>query len=185
MKSELRKHDIATSRKKKVVNSLPSSETALAMNDFTEVTAENLRFVRGSKGLNQDDVAEVLGLQKYHVSNIETGRRALSDSEKKLLDWYFFGILPARLSGPPSDVSGLLEFDETEWRIIEILANREGLPPREWIAKKIQDYLAIFKTHPPEPVAAGAPKKTVVPMITGMPSARVAEGPEAKPTPKK
>lgn len=112
------------------------------MNEFSEVTAENLRFVRGAKGMNQEEVATLLGLKKTNVSNIETGNRTLSASEKRLLDWYFFGILPPKITAA-GDVRGVLEFDDAEWRMISIMAKRDGdRKPGEWIASRIRDYIA-------------------------------------------
>lgn len=112
------------------------------MNDFTEVTADNLRLIRGGRGMNQEEVADLLGLQKHNISKIETGKRALSDSEKKLLDWYFFGTMPPRIVASAEDLRGTLEFDEAEWRIITILATKEGnKTPARWIADRIIGYL--------------------------------------------
>lgn len=94
--------------------------------------------------MNQDDVAAILGLQGYHVSNIEKGRRALADSEKRLLDWYFFGILPPKIITSASDLRGVLEFDEAEWKAVSLMAARDGKKsPGEWIASRIRDYIAL------------------------------------------
>ncbi len=112
------------------------------MNDFTEVTADNLRFIRGSKGTNQGEIADILGIAQTAVSKIETGMRALSDSEKRLLDWYFFGILPPKIGNAGVDLKGTLEFDEAEWRMIGIMANKNGMTPGEWIASRIRDHIA-------------------------------------------
>jgi transcriptional regulator with XRE-family HTH domain len=153
------------------------------MSEFTEVTAENLKFVRGANGLNQDQVAEILGLQGYHVSNIEKGRRTLSDSEKKLLDWYFFGKIPERITAFPMDLQGVMEFDEAEWKILTMLAARDGFSsPREWIAKKIRDYLAVFDLTSKAPVQTtlfpDPPQKTTYAELKTVPTARVAEEPK-------
>lgn len=112
------------------------------MNAFTEVTAENLRYVRALRDLSQEEVAKILGLEKHNISKIETGKRALSESEKKLLDWYFFGTMPPRIVGSSEDLCGTLEFDEAEWKIITILATKEGnKTPARWIADRIIGYL--------------------------------------------
>lgn len=110
----------------------------------TEITAENLKQIRDERDLTQDDIGEILGLQGYHVSNIEKGRRALSDSEKKLLDWYFFGSVPPRITATQTDLSKVLDFDEAEWKIIGHIARRQGLNESEWIAQRIRDYLAVL-----------------------------------------
>jgi hypothetical protein len=64
----------------------------------------------------------------------------------KLLDWYFFGTMPPRLSGhAPIDLDSTLDFDETEWRIIGHIARRQGITEAEWIVRRIRDYLAILE----------------------------------------
>lgn len=113
------------------------------MNEFTEVTAENLRFIRGAKGMNQDQVAELLGVPRNAISKIEGNARGLADSEKRLLDWYFFGTLPPKIVTSGVNLRGALEFDEAEWRMIAIMAARDGnRKPSEWIASRIRDYIA-------------------------------------------
>ena len=99
----------------------------------TETTAENLRSLRESNEMNQLDVATLLGITQTAVSKIETGTRALSPTEKAILDWYFFGTLPPRLENP-SELKGILEFSEEEWAIIGEMARRVGQTHKEWIA---------------------------------------------------
>jgi transcriptional regulator with XRE-family HTH domain len=118
------------------------------MSDFHETTAEDLKAIRSERELNQDDIAAILGIPRNAVSKIETGTRALSDSEKKLLDWYFFGTSPARIHASTIDLSRMLEFDEAEWLIIGHIARRRGLTEAEWIASRIRDYLAILDETP-------------------------------------
>lgn len=98
--------------------------------------------------MNQDDVASLLGITQTAVSKIESGTRGLSDAEKKLLDWYFFGTVPDRIHGSTIDLSRMMEFDEAEWLIIGHIARRQGLSEAEWIATRIKDYLTILeKSH--------------------------------------
>lgn len=113
------------------------------MNDFIETNAENLRFLRGSKGLNQSELGAIIGLNGYHISQIETGRRALSDSEKKLFDLYFFGTMPEGIVRSSDSLSSIVSLTPDEWRIIEILADRAGKSAQNWIRDKIRDYLAF------------------------------------------
>jgi transcriptional regulator with XRE-family HTH domain len=108
----------------------------------TEVTEENLKSIRLERNLSQSDLAALLGLEKHHVSKIETGVRALSDAEKKILDWFFFHRLPPGFAGPANHVGQVLEFDEAEWRIISLLSAQAGFQePRQWIASQIRSYL--------------------------------------------
>lgn len=106
------------------------------MSEFTETTAENLRAIRIEKGMNQDEVAELLGLQNHNISKLESGTRALSTSEKTLLDWYFFGTMPPRLENP-LELQGVLEFTATEWDIIGIMAKRAGQTHKQWIRSAV------------------------------------------------
>jgi DNA-binding transcriptional regulator YiaG len=123
-------------RKKKVAIYYKLSQIARAMNEFTETTAENLRFLRGAKGLNQDDIGEMLGIPRNAVSKIESGSRSLSASEKTVLDWFFFGIMPPRLTAQ-EDLKGMLEFSPEEWRIIGVMAARAGQTHQQWIRSAV------------------------------------------------
>lgn len=55
------------------------------------VDAENLREIRAARGLTQEAIGGILGLQKEQVSRIETGGRALSHAEKMVLDAALLG----------------------------------------------------------------------------------------------
>lgn len=119
------------------------------MSDFHEVTADNLKAVRTEKTQTQDDIAALLGITQTAVSKIESGTRGLSDSEKKLLDWHFFGILPEHIHGSVIDLARMLEFTEAEWLIISHIARRQGITAAQWIVRRIRDYLAILDEGSP------------------------------------
>ncbi len=107
------------------------------MNKFTETTAENLRGLRESKeGMNQEEIAQMLGITRTAVSKIEGGTRGLSTTEKAVLDWYFFGTMPARLANP-QELRGVLEFEEEEWAIIGALAGRVGQTHQQGIRSAV------------------------------------------------
>lgn len=110
------------------------------MNEFTEVTAENLRFIRALKDLNQDAIAGILGVPRNAISKIESGTRSLAASEKALLDLYFFGIIPFEILNERL-LHGVLDFSELQWRAISILATANGTTPGRWIANEIRAYL--------------------------------------------
>lgn len=112
------------------------------MNEFKEVTAENLRFIRGAKGKNQVDIAELLGITQTAVSKIEKNQRTLSDTEKSLLDLYFFGKMPFEIANQVL-LKSVLEFTPLQWRVISILATKRGTTPGAWIADRIRTYLAF------------------------------------------
>lgn len=112
------------------------------INEYKETTAENLKFLRGAKGLNQAEVGALIGVSGNQISKIESGLRALAPSEKRLLDLFFFGIMPEGIPRTPDDLSDTLDFTEEEWRIIEVLARRAGQTTEAWIRSQILAYLA-------------------------------------------
>ena len=111
------------------------------MNEYKEVTAENLRFIRGAEGLNQNQIADLLGVEKHSISRIENGKRGLTDAEKHILDWYFFNKLPPRLSNP-LDLQGCFEFSEAEWNLLTAIAKRCGQSTTQYIASRIREKIA-------------------------------------------
>lgn len=113
------------------------------MTPYSEVTAANLKCIRGARGMNQEQLGAILGLSGYHISNIENGRRLLSTAEKSLLDLYFFGTIPFEIVNEKL-LGKVLDFTPRQWDVIRILANKEGKQtPGQWIAGKIRDYLAF------------------------------------------
>jgi len=50
---------------------------------------EKVKLLRNRRGLNQDDLAEVLGLSRSQISNLESGRRNLSVKQLENLCEYF------------------------------------------------------------------------------------------------
>jgi len=50
---------------------------------------EKVKLLRNRRGLNQDDLAEVLGLSRSQISNLESGRRNLSVKQLEKLCEYF------------------------------------------------------------------------------------------------
>lgn len=65
-----------------------------------EKLGQRIKELRKSRSLKQDDIAEVLGLSRGQISNLENGRRNLSLKQlEKLCDFFkvdmeFFGIHP-------------------------------------------------------------------------------------------
>jgi transcriptional regulator with XRE-family HTH domain len=107
------------------------------MNEFKEVTAADLRAIRAKKDMNQEEIGELLGITQTAVSKIEKGTRALSESEKALLDWYFFGILPPRIASTAS-LQGCLEFTDQEWHVLGRMAARVGQTHSQFITATIR-----------------------------------------------
>lgn len=65
----------------------------------------------------------------------------------KLLDFYFFGTIPPRISTAIADPKTVLDFDEAEYRIIGTLARREGITEEQWIVGRIRSYLAFVEGY--------------------------------------
>ena len=107
------------------------------MNEFKEITAADLRAIRSKKGMNQEEIGELLGVTQTAVSKIEKGTRALSESEKALLDWYFFSILPPRIANTAS-LQGCLEFTDQEWHVLGRMAARVGQTHAQFITATIR-----------------------------------------------
>jgi transcriptional regulator with XRE-family HTH domain len=110
-------------------------------NDHPEITSENLKKFRIQADLTQADLGVLLGLEKYHISHIEAGRRQISPAEMKLLRLYFFGELPELTRNGEELTRGLLNFTDLEWKAICILALKAGTTPSVWIQRQIVSYL--------------------------------------------
>ncbi len=78
----------------KILSILKNSVFSEEMNDFKEVTADNLARIRGANAMNQDAIAEILGVPATAISHIEHAKRPLKKAEKAVLDWHFFKIPP-------------------------------------------------------------------------------------------
>ena len=164
------------------------------MAEFFETTADNLKFLRGAQGMNQAQIAKVLGISGNAVSKIELGLRDLTAAEKKILDLYFFGKLPDGILRPSEEIGHTLDLTEQEWQIIEILALRAGQTPAQWIRTKILDYLAYSAESrtqseeqqdggniTPMPIAAEEPGKyhTRKPLAAGKKNAPISGPPSS------
>lgn len=107
-----------------------------------EEVRQALREALKTRGF-QTKLAEELGVTATTVMRWDKGGD-IPPPMLKLLEWYFFAIVPPRLSRPTTDLRGVLEFDEAEWRMITIMAARDGnKEPGKWIASRIRDYLAL------------------------------------------
>jgi transcriptional regulator with XRE-family HTH domain len=131
--------------KKKIAFRNKKFQSPCVSDIFHETTAANLKALRELHDINQDEIAALLGITQTAISKIESGTRSLSDAEKKILDWSFFGTVPPRVTSAHADITKVLDFDEAEWRIIGHIARRQGITEREWIVRRIRDYLAILE----------------------------------------
>ena len=92
--------------------------------------------------MTQEELAEMLGIPINAISKIESGSRSLAQSEKKLLDLYFFGKLPEGIIRPSEELWQTLDFTDQEWKIVQTHSNRAGQTPAQWIRTQILGYLA-------------------------------------------
>jgi transcriptional regulator with XRE-family HTH domain len=74
----------------------------LESSDIDETLARNIRSEREYLGLNQEDVANVLGIPRPAISSIENGRRKVSSGELAKLAT-LFGMTIDRLMGATRD----------------------------------------------------------------------------------
>jgi transcriptional regulator with XRE-family HTH domain len=107
-----------------------------------DITPESLKSWRKAEKLNQARLAEMIGWKPLIVTNIETGRREISEPEQRLLRLLIYGEMPFERSQGPFDPQ--IEFTDSEWSLMTRLANRDGAQStRKWIVEKIRAYLAM------------------------------------------
>jgi len=49
-----------------------------ALQDVQKVVGRNIKAIRGRKGVTQDQLAELAGLNRVHLYRIETGRQSMT-----------------------------------------------------------------------------------------------------------
>lgn len=105
---------------------------------MNEITAHELREWRTRQGLTQTELGKIVGWKKLVVTNIETGRRKISEAEQKVLQMIING---APAIGSHLDAS--MKFTADEWATMQKMALREGYgDAKAWIVAKIRAYLA-------------------------------------------
>jgi len=93
---------------------------------------------------NQSSIGLELGFSRSKMTRLVKGAE-ISDSDSKLLNLYFHGILPFDMLAPSEGYTNNLDFNENEWRVINILAKRAGFTnTSKWIVSKIREYLAFL-----------------------------------------
>jgi len=107
------------------------------------VTPESLRAWRHAQGLTQEALGSRLGLKKVAITKIESGQRAISEPEQKLLQYLIHGRPP--FSTPAADAQDArLAFTPKEWELIHRCARREGYDDaKRWIVDRIRGYLRM------------------------------------------
>lgn len=108
-----------------------------------DLTGSDLREWRRAEGLTQAELGAMIGLDKYAITTMETGRRNISPAEQRLLRLLIRGEMPFS-SSSRSGYAPQIDFTEAEWAIMTRIAHREGYhSPRPWIVAKIRAYLAM------------------------------------------
>lgn len=107
---------------------------------------------RCAKRGGQTMIAEHIGVGKSTVSRWLEGME-ITTAHQKLLRLYFFGEIPFDSIRTEDDLTlrSALVLSQDEWGVIKVLANRNGIAPRQWIADRIREHLAIH--HPLRAIA--------------------------------
>lgn len=96
----------------------------------------------------QAEISKALNVHPSTVKRWSEGAE-MNPPVVTLLDWYFFGTVPPKLTKLP-DHRHTLDFDEGEWAVIGALARREGVSEAVWITSRIRSYLAYVQDSPAE-----------------------------------
>ncbi|WOO40409.1 helix-turn-helix transcriptional regulator [Rubellicoccus peritrichatus] len=130
----------------------------------SDITPESLKEWRKEQKMTQTEMGSLMGWEKLVVTNIETGRRKISDAEQRLLKLLIHGELP--FNAPVSD--DVLEFDQDEWGLIHRMAQREGYSDaKDWIVSKIRAYLSMLPKQSEDIPAIEDLKPDPIPAIPG------------------
>lgn len=85
-------------------------------------------------------ISTALGIAPSTVSRWITGGE-IPPPMVKLLNLYFFDVMPFDIVSEHL-ANSVLDFTEDQWKVICILAKRQGTSPGKWIADKIRWILA-------------------------------------------
>lgn len=85
-------------------------------------------------------IAKALSISPSTVSRWIEGE--IPPPMAKLLNLYFFDMMPFDIAAE-TIIQSVLDFTEDQWKVICILAKRQGLTPGLWIANQIRAYLAM------------------------------------------
>lgn len=115
---------------------------------MNDIDIQKLKELLEEHDMKHKDLCEILNLTQAKVSHIMVGRRKISDSEQKLLKLYFYGIMPFDLLAPSDGYTPRLDFTPEEWRILDIMAKRNGFTDTtKWIVAHIREYLAYCESQ--------------------------------------
>ena len=87
-------------------------------------------------------LAEALQVTPATVSRWLNGKNPISGSDEALLKLLIRGEMPFDLISQPV-LGSVLEFTPDQWRVIGILARKDGLSEGTWITNQIRSFLAF------------------------------------------
>lgn len=104
---------------------------------------QNIREALKTAAQNRGDIsriAKALSIAPSTVTRWVAGNE-IPPPMIKLLNLYFFDKMPFDITGE-SLLPSMLDFTEDQWKVICILAGRQGISPGKWIANQIRTILA-------------------------------------------
>jgi DNA-binding MarR family transcriptional regulator len=104
---------------------------------------QDIRAALEEAGKNRGEIsrlAKALGIAPSTVTRWIAGGE-IPPPMLKLLNLYFFDKMPFDITGE-SILNSMLDFTEDQWKVICVLAGRQGISPGTWIANQIRAYLA-------------------------------------------
>jgi transcriptional regulator with XRE-family HTH domain len=106
------------------------------------MTANELKECVEKHPKNQSQIADDIGITRATIGRWIKGERNISEPDSKLLRLYFYNEVPFQGLHPGPDLGNILSFSPEEWRIMEILARRQGMvDTKAWIISQIRAYL--------------------------------------------
>lgn len=134
------------------------------------ITPEFLQNWLTENGKKASWLATTLHITPGSVSRWLTGKHPIANSDQALLKLLIWGEMPFEIVGEKL-LTRVLEFTEDQWKVISILAKRQGTTPRAWIAEKLQTILAYDAKA--QAVAADLSRKKQFPPLEAHPEAKI------------
>jgi DNA-binding MarR family transcriptional regulator len=106
----------------------------------TEITPETLTKWLEENDKNAKWLADQLKVSPASVSRWLNGKQTIGNTDKALLRLLLWNEMPFSIVGI-TPLKNHLEFTPDQWRVIGILARREGITEAKWIGNRIRDYL--------------------------------------------
>jgi DNA-binding MarR family transcriptional regulator len=108
--------------------------------DTPEITPETLTKWLEENDKNAKWLADQLKVSAASVSRWLNGKQTIGNTDQALLRLLLWNQMPFAIVGI-TPLKNHLEFTPDQWRVIGILARREGITEAKWIGNRIRDYL--------------------------------------------